>query len=122
MVINTWHLINGGVCSECKYKKEKMMEEIHLTKQDRDWIAAVLSVVPGVGHLYKHHYLAGAGILIGGNLLMVLVTALLSLATFGVALVVVPVAYVMGVAWAAHELPDWHGHHAYLHPWQKNDT
>jgi len=97
------------------------MEKIHLTKQDRDMIAAVLSVIPGVGHIYKHHYFAGVGFLIGGNLLMLLVTALLSLATFGVALIVVPVAYGLGVAWAAHELPDWHGHHAYLHPWRHGE-
>jgi hypothetical protein len=95
------------------------VEEVHLTKQDRDTVAAVLSVIPGAGHIYKHHYLSGVGILVGGNLLMVLVTVLLSLATFGVALVVVPVIYVLGVAWAAHELADWHGRHGYLHPWQK---
>ncbi len=97
------------------------MEPIHLRKQDRDLFAAILSVIPGVGHLYKHHYLAGIGILIGGNLLMIFVTGLLSLATFGVALIVVPVAYIAAVAWAAHELPDWHGHHAYLHPWKKTE-
>ncbi len=86
-------------------------QELHLSKEDRDLFAAILSVIPGVGHLYKHHYLTGTMILTGGNLLMVLVTALLSIATFGVALIVVPVAYMMAVAWAAHELPDWHGHH-----------
>jgi len=95
------------------------MENIHLRKQDRDLIAMLLSVVPGVGHLYKHHYLGGLGILIGGNLLMVLVTALLSIATFGVAIIVAPVVYVIVVAWAAHELPDWHGKHEFLHPWSK---
>lgn len=101
-------------------KKENAMKEIHLKKKDRDVIATILSVIPGAGHLYKHHYLAGVGILIGGNLLMVLVTALLSLATFGLAIIVVPTAYVLGVAWAAHELPDWHGRHQYLHPWRKS--
>ncbi|MCP5537780.1 MAG: hypothetical protein H7A51_16290 [Akkermansiaceae bacterium] len=96
------------------------MEEVHLSKKDRDLIATALSVLPGAGHLYKHHYLAGGGILIGGNLLMILVTALLSLATFGLAIIVVPIAYILGVAWAAHELPDWHGRHQYLHPWRKH--
>lgn len=95
------------------------MENIHLRKKDRDLFAALLSVVPGVGHLYKHHYVAGVGILIGGNLLMLLITALLALATFGLAIIVVPVLYLMGVAWAAHELPDWHGKHHFLHPWRK---
>lgn len=95
------------------------MEKIHLRKKDRDLFATLLSVIPGLGHLYKHHYMKGLGILIGGNLLMILVTALLSLATFGLAILVVPVAYVLGVAWAAHELPDWHGKHRFLHPWRK---
>ena len=95
------------------------MEEIHLRKKDRDLIATLLSVLPGAGHLYKHHYAAGLGILIGGNLLMVLVTALLALATFGVAIIVIPATYVLGVAWAAHELEDWHGKHEFLHPWSK---
>ncbi len=94
------------------------MEKLHLKKEDRDLFAAILSVVPGVGHLYKHHYLTGLMILLGGNLLMVFVAALLSLATFGLALIVVPVAYMVGIAWAAHELPDWHGQHRYLHPWR----
>ena len=97
------------------------MEEIHLRKQDRDLIAMLLSVIPGAGHLYKHHYLAGFGILIGGNLLMGLVTALLAIATFGVAIIVVPVVYIIGIAWAAHELEDWHGKHQYLHPWRKHE-
>ena len=95
------------------------MEEIHLRKQDRDLFAALLSVAPGLGQLYKHHYFAGLSILIGGNLLMLLVTALLSIATFGLAVVVVPVLYVLGIAWAAHELPDWHGRHQFLHPWKE---
>lgn len=94
------------------------METIHLNQKDRDFFAAILSVIPGLGHLYKHHYLEGVGILVGGNLLMIFITALLSIATFGLAVVIVPVAYLAGVAWAAHELPDWHGRHKYLHPWR----
>ncbi|BDS08221.1 hypothetical protein NT6N_32610 [Oceaniferula spumae] len=93
------------------------MEKIHFKKKDRDLFAALLSVLPGAGHIYKHHYLAGVGIMIGGNLLMILVTALLALATFGLAIILVPIAYVLGVAYAAYELEDWHGKHGYLHPW-----
>jgi hypothetical protein len=43
---------------------------------DRNQIAAILSVVPGLGHLYKHHYLAGFGIMIAGNAMMVFITSL----------------------------------------------
>lgn len=80
---------------------------------DRDKIAALLSVLPGAGHLYKHHFLAGAGILTIGNVLAVFVAVWLSLATFGLSLIVVPVAWVAGVAAAAYLAPDRHG----AHPW-----
>ncbi len=70
--------------------------------------------------MQSYDNIAGAGILVGGNLLMILVTALLALATFGLALIIVPVAYILGIAWTAHELPDWHGRHQYLHPWRKH--
>ena len=89
------------------------MKLVQFRKQDRDLFAGLLSVIPGLGHIYKRHYLSGLGILTGGNLLMLLVTALLAMATFGVAIIVVPVAYMLAVAWAAHELPDWHGRHGY---------
>ncbi len=84
---------------------------------DRNKIAALLSVLPGLGHLYKHHYLAGAGILIVGNSLMLFVTAWLLLATLGVSLILIP-AWVAGIAYAAYEAPDHHGAHPWLHVWE----
>lgn len=87
---------------------------------DRNKIAAILSVIPGVGHLYKHYYLAGFGILIGGNLFMLFVTAWLSLATLGLALIVVPATYICGVAASAYYAEDRHGTHHVLHPWRKH--
>ena len=79
-------------------------------------MALLLSVVPGAGHLYKHHYASGLGILIPGNILMVFIAVLLALATFGISLLVVPVVYWFAVAYAAHDIPDWHGKHHWLHP------
>lgn len=84
---------------------------------DRNTVALILSVIPGAGHLYKHHYASGLGILIGGNILMVFVAVLLTLGTFGLSLVLVPLAYWLGIGASAYALPDWHGHHRYLHPW-----
>ena len=84
---------------------------------DRDEVAAMLSILPGAGHLYKHHYAAGLGILLGGNALVGLVAGLMVLGTFGLSLIVIPVAYLAAVAWSAYNLPDWHGHHHFLHPW-----
>ena len=84
---------------------------------DRNKIAALLSVLPGLGHLYKHHYLAGAGIMIVGNSLVLFVAAWLLLATLGVSLILIP-AWVAGVAYAAYEAPDHHGAHPWLHVWE----
>ncbi|WP_193213000.1 hypothetical protein [Luteolibacter marinus] len=85
---------------------------------DRNTIAALLSVLPGAGHLYKHHYLAGAGILTVGNTLMVFVALWLSIATLGLSLILVPALWMAGVAYAAYYAPDHHGAHPWLHFWE----
>lgn len=85
---------------------------------DRNKIAALLSVLPGLGHLYKHHYLAGLGIMTVGNVLMVFCALWLSLATVGLSLILVPFLWVAGVAYSAHEAPDHHGAHPWLHVWE----
>ena len=84
---------------------------------DRDKVALLLSVIPGAGHLYKHHYAAGFGLLIGGNLLVVYIALILAIATLGLSLFVVPLVWWTGVAISAHGIEDWHGKHQYLHPW-----
>lgn len=84
---------------------------------DRNKVALLLSIVPGGGHLYKHHYGSGIGILTGGNLLMAFVAALLGIATAGASLVVVPLLWWAGVAISAYGIEDRHGKHHYLHPW-----
>ena len=81
-------------------------------------IAAMMSIAPGAGHLYKHHYLSGMGFLIGGNLLVILVSVMMALGTFGLSMLVIPLIYTVSVGVAAYYLPDWHGHHKYLHPWR----
>ena len=55
-------------------------------KVDRNKVAAAMSVVPGLGHLYKHHYLQGLGLLVIGNVLILFISGLLSLGTFGLSL------------------------------------
>jgi hypothetical protein len=82
---------------------------------DRNTIAVLLSVVPGLGHLYKHHYVAGFGILTVGNALMVFVAVWLSFATLGLSLIVVPAMWIAGVAYTAWAAPDRHGAHPWLH-------
>lgn len=86
---------------------------------DRNKIAALLSVIPGAGHLYKHHYLEGLGILTVGNVLVAFVTAWLALATLGLALIVVPAVWVAAIAYSAYCVPDLHGTHPWLHVWER---
>lgn len=88
------------------------------SRADRDKIALVLSVIPGLGHLYKHHYLAGFGILTVGNVLVGFISVLMALGTFGLSLLVLPAAWLAGIAFAAYMAPDEHGHHPWLHVWQ----
>lgn len=92
--------------------------ETHKNTVDRDRVAALLSILPGLGHLYKHHYVAGIGLLVGGNILTGFVSVLMALGTFGLSILVVPAIYIATVAASAYALPDWHGRHHYLHPWK----
>ena len=96
-----------------------MSELIDAWKQvDRNKIAALLSVVPGLGHLYKHHYLAGFGLLVVGNVLMLFITGLLAFGTLGFSLLLVPLLWMVGVAVSAFMASDEHGHHPWLHVWE----
>lgn len=85
---------------------------------DRNKIAALLSVIPGLGHLYKRHLTSGLGILLGANVLIIFVTIWLAPATFGLALILVPMLYMFSVAASAYLMPDWHGKHI-GHHWNR---
>lgn len=85
---------------------------------DRNTVAALMSIVPGLGHLYKHHYIAGLGIMTAGNVLMIFIAVWLALATVGLSLIVVPVLWVGGVAYSAYLASDEHGMHPWLHVWE----
>ncbi len=84
---------------------------------DRNKVAALLSLLPGLGHLYKHHYASGIGLLIGGNILTGFISVLMVLGTFGLSILIIPLVYITAVAASAYALPDWRGRHHYLHPW-----
>lgn len=95
-----------------------MKELYELWKRiDRNMVAAGMSVVPGLGHLYKHHYAAGFSILLG-NVVVGFVATLMALGTFGLSLMLLPAAWVAGVAWSAYLASDEHGHHPWLHVWE----
>jgi hypothetical protein len=96
-----------------------MKELLDAWKQvDRNKIAALLSVIPGLGHLYKHHYIAGIGLMIAGNALMIFVSLWLSLATVGLSLVLIPAFWFGSVAASAYYATDEHGAHPWLHVWR----
>lgn len=84
---------------------------------DRNNIAAALSLIPGLGHLYKHHYLAGFGILTIGNVLVGFIATLMVFGTLGLSMIIVPVAWIAGIASSAYMASDAHGHHPWLHVW-----
>ena len=67
---------------------------------NRDVTAAYLSIIPGLGHLYKHQFRKGLVIISIGNVIVGLVTGLLSIATLGVGLIVMPVLW---IGWAAYD-------------------
>lgn len=85
---------------------------------DRNLVAALMSVVPGLGHLYKHHYLAGFSLLVLGNTLIGFLSVLMALGTFGVSLLLLPAAWVAAVGGSAYMASDEHGHHPWLHVWE----
>jgi len=86
---------------------------------DRNKVAAILSVIPGLGHIYKHDYTSGMIILTVGNAVMIFTAAWLALATFGMSLLLVPAAWIIGVAYAAYYEDDKHGTHPWMHVWEK---
>ena len=79
-------------------------------KRDRDVLAAVFSIIPGMGHIFKGHYAAGWTILVLGTPMAVWTGILLSLATAGVGLLV-PLAAWAIVAMNAYYASDHRRHH-----------
>ena len=73
-------------------------------------IAALLTIVPGLGHVYKGHYATGFIWMFVGMPLAVWVGILLSLATAGLGLLL-PIACWAGLAYDAYCERDWRKHH-----------
>jgi len=73
---------------------------------NRDLTAAYLSVLPGLGHLYKHQWRTGLAILSVGNIIAGLFTGLLFFATLGVGGILFPALWIAWVAYDACHRPD----------------
>ncbi len=91
------------------------------TDVDRNKMAALLSILPGLGHLYKRHYGAGISLLVAGNIITGFLSVLMALGTFGLSILVVPAVYIAVVAASAYMIPDRQGTHHYLHPWRERE-
>jgi len=79
-------------------------------QRDRNVIAAALSIIPGLGHVYKGHCAAGFTVILLVMPMMIWVGVLLSLATLGLGLLV-PVAFWGFVGFDAYFEDDHRKHH-----------
>ena len=83
-----------------------------LTKQQKhahNEIAAVLSIVPGLGHIYKGHYEMGLFWFLGMPM-AIWIGILFGLATAGIGLLF-PILCWVGLAWDAYNEKDRRHHH-----------
>jgi hypothetical protein len=76
---------------------------------DEDVIAAILSIIPGLGHLYKGWIHEGLGCLLVGFPIFFFIGGILGLATLGLGLLL-PLFYIAGVAWHAYSIDRRHHH------------
>src|SRR5437868_4220269 len=73
-------------------------------------IAALLSIIPGLGHIYKGHYEAGLLWMLLGMPFAIWIGIMLSLATAGLGLFF-PLLCWMALAWDAYNEKDRRRHH-----------
>lgn len=76
-------------------------------------IAALLSIIPGLGQVYKGHYAAGFIWMFAGMPLAIWIGILLGLATAGIGLVF-PIACWAGLAFDAYYERDLRRHHWFV--------
>jgi hypothetical protein len=77
-------------------------------EHSRNVIAAISSIIPGLGHIYKAHYSTGFGLLIFGPFI-IWAGLMLGWATFGIGLFI-PLFFMIGVGWHAYSIEDRRGH------------
>ncbi|MFU8861679.1 MAG: hypothetical protein ACNA8K_14775 [Cyclonatronaceae bacterium] len=79
-------------------------------EERRNRIAAIQSIIPGLGHIYKGHFWLGAIILLLSPLVL-WAGLMLGWATFGFGLFL-PLAFIAFIAYQAYHLEDRRKHHA----------
>ena len=72
--------------------------------QSRNIIAAISSIIPGLGHIYKAQYAAGIGYLVVSPF-FILAGAFVGFATAGLGLFI-PLFFMIAVGWHAYQIED----------------
>lgn len=81
-----------------------------LLQEERNCMALILSIVPGLGQIYKGYKLMGILIMVLGIPMTIWAAALLFIATFGAGILLIPFAWAM-VALHAFTAEDHRHHH-----------
>jgi hypothetical protein len=92
---------NPNECPNCDWVLGYRRRQTAPVGTNRDLISAVLSMLPGLGHIYKGHFILGT-VLVFGSVFFVLGCALAATETMGLALFLIPfywAAVMMHVYW-----------------------
>ncbi|SMO64016.1 hypothetical protein [Gracilimonas mengyeensis] len=75
----------------------------------RNIIAAVSSIIPGLGHVYKGYFASGFGLILVSPFI-IWVGAIAAFGTLGFG-IFIPLAYMIFIGWHAYNLEDHRHHH-----------
>ncbi len=89
-----------------RYRKGVMKMDKVNPVMNRDLTAAYLSILPGLGHLYKHQFRTGLLIMTVGNIIAGLVIGLTAFATFFASAILGPLLWISWVAYDAYNVKD----------------
>jgi hypothetical protein len=99
-----------GRRSKEQHMKKQITASQAVIRTERNLIAGLLSILPGLGHIYKGLYANGLVVMLLITPIVVWASVLLSLTTKGAGLLM-PIAYWAIVAYQAMKEPDQRKHH-----------
>lgn len=99
------HLIPkaADACDRCDWVRQGKVESAE--GQASDAVAVLLSVIPGLGHIYKGHKLMGLLLMFAGTPVAIGISLLAAMGTAGFGLGLLPL-YWFGVMFHAYTIPD----------------
>lgn len=95
--------VDAARCDKCGWRRDT---EESAEGKASDAFAVLLSLIPGLGHIYKGHTLLGLAILFVATPLAVLLALLAATATAGFALLLLPL-YFIAVMGHVYSIDDW---------------